>query len=167
MEKVDLLVHIQKIQLELDQTKDKFLDDDLCQQKLREKDEIISRFQEDLMAKDFECKNWMRKIEQVNDLTEDLEEKIQKLENDFQYEKSQKEHFQALFQEVSARRPSKEMNFEIEGLKNELLQKDKEMQEYKDGLEFKKSDIIKGILLLIFFFFFFFIIFFLLFFFGF
>ena len=144
MEKVDLLVHIQKIQLELDQTKDKIIDEKSCQQKLREKDGIITRIQEDLFAKDLECKNWMRKIEQVNDLTEDLEEKIQKLENDVQYEKSQKEHFQALFQEVSFKGPSKEMTFEIEQLKNELLQKDKEIQDCKDGHESKKSNMSKG-----------------------
>ena len=41
MEKVDLLVHIQKIQLELDQTKDKIIDEKSCQQKLREKDKLF------------------------------------------------------------------------------------------------------------------------------
>ena len=142
MEKVDLLVHIQKIQLELDQTKAKLkTDDDSDQQKedfsrqLKEKDRQIAKLRDDLHSKDLECKKWMTKIEQANNLTEDFEAKVQKLEESLKYEKSQKEHFQALFQELSSKESQRNVtSTELAKLKVELSQKDEEI----DNLKAKK-----------------------------
>ena len=55
LEKVDLLVHIQKIQLELDQCRTKTDDykDDLkaVQSKNKEKDSLISKYKEEILLK--------------------------------------------------------------------------------------------------------------------
>ena len=139
MEKVDLLVHIQKIQLELDQTKAKLnTDDDSDQQKddysrqLKEQERLISKLRDDLHSKDLECKKWMTKIEQANDLTEDFEVKVQKVEESLRYEKSQKEHFQALFQELSSKESQRNVtSTELAKLKVELSRKDDEIHSLK------------------------------------
>ena len=102
MEKVDLLVHIQKIQLELNQIKKSQIDviDD------RKNIELIEQLQNDLELKEKECSSWITKIEQADDLTDDLFAKdntIEELKSNLNFETMKRKQMESMFQDITDR----------------------------------------------------------------
>ena len=103
MEKTDLLVHIQKIQLELDLEKNKTNHGSLDAEALQ-KD--IERLKHELTEKDLECKKWISKIEQANDLANDLTRKnhlIDSLHRDLESEKNKRGRAEEMLQGLAER----------------------------------------------------------------
>ena len=105
MEKVDLLVHIQKIQLELNQIKKSQIDviDD------RKNVELIEQLQNDLEMKEKECNSWITKIEQADDLTDDLFAKdntIEELKANLNFETMKRKQMESMFQDITDREKS-------------------------------------------------------------
>ena len=102
MEKVDLLVHIQKIQLELNQVKKIQInvEDD------KKNIELIEQLQNDLELKEKECSSWITKIEQADDLTDDLFAKdntIEELKSNLNFETMKRKQMESMFQDITDR----------------------------------------------------------------
>ncbi len=106
MEKVDLLVYIQKLKLEMEQCKAQGttlqIDADVAKATIENEHEaIVSRLKSDLAAKDLECKNWIGKIEQANELADDLDKEIKTLKENLEYEQNKRRKIEQLFQDLS------------------------------------------------------------------
>ena len=76
LEKVDLLVHIQKIQLELDRHKTNAEEyAKLCEElqtKEKETESSLKHLKMELEGKELECKKWITKVTQANELARDI-----------------------------------------------------------------------------------------------
>lgn len=140
MEKVDLLVHLQKVKLELDQIKAKSVQAD-------EMSEEIRQLKAQLASKEIECKTWMTKIEQANDLADELESKmteIQELNDNLEYERQKRKHLETMFQDANEQkqRQNQSQNETI-ALQKELEQVQnhaKQLEESIKQLEKEKQD---------------------------
>ena len=127
MEKVDLLVHVQKLQLELEHAKDN---------KSHEKDQIIDQLKSELAAKDMECKKWIAKIEIANDLADDLsskEKEIEQLNQSLDFEKNKRKHIEQMFQDLQDtqmkdRKSGDGKVKEVEELKSKLEELNKQLK---------------------------------------
>ena len=105
MEKVDLLVHIQKIQLELEDAKKNQVDP----KEIQKKDAFIEQLQTDLAWKDSEIKNWMTKIQQADELVDDLDAKenqIEELKTNLNFETTKRKQMETMFQDLTDREKS-------------------------------------------------------------
>ena len=103
MEKTDLLVHIQKIQLELDLEKNKKDHDSVD---VEEKNKAIEKLKQELVEKDLECKKWISKIEQANDIADDVIAKnqlIESLKSEMELERNKRKHIEEMFQNLTER----------------------------------------------------------------
>ena len=118
MEKVDLLVHIQKIQLELEDAKKNQVDPKESQKK----DAFIEQLQTDLAWKDSEIKNWMTKIQQADELVDDLDAKenqIEELKTNLNFETTKRKQMETMFQDLTDR--EKSLRQELDHFKNQKV----------------------------------------------
>ena len=103
MEKVDLLVHIQKVQLELNQLK-KRQSTSTAEKENNEK--VVGELRNELAIKENECKTWMAKIEQADSLADDLRSKdkiIEELNSSLNFEATKRKQIESMFQDLTDR----------------------------------------------------------------
>ena len=156
LEKVDLLVHIQKIQLELDRNKNNAQDyASLCEEmqtKEKEKESSIKHLKIELEGKELECKKWVTKIKQANELARDIDEKereIIDLNANLEREKEKRLHGERMYQNLTERENElqKQLSTLIETskieheneLSNALEVKEKEILDLNANLEYEKE----------------------------
>jgi hypothetical protein len=130
MEKVDLLVHVQKIQLMLDQErckreamerqvsqnasfdKDLVLDEleDLREAnkhlrlQIQDQKEVISKVRQDYLEKEAECKKWIGKIEQSNDIVDELvtkDHELERMKSEVEMEVDKRKQIESMFQDIT------------------------------------------------------------------
>ena len=119
MEKVDLLVHMQKVQLELNQLKKRQTSNE------NEKNEkLIGELRNELVIKENECKTWMAKIEQADNLDDDLRSKdniIEELNSSLNFETTKRKQMESMFQDLTDR--EKSVRQELDQSKNQKVSK--------------------------------------------
>ena len=118
MEKVDLLVHIQKVQLELNQLKKRQTTSG------NENEKLIGELRNDLAIKENECKTWMAKIEQADNLADDLRSKdkiIEELNASLNFETTKRKQMESMFQDLTDR--EKSVRQELDQSKNQKVSK--------------------------------------------
>ena len=110
MEKLDLLVHVQKIQMELEQSRLKMeeLQKDKEKHETRVHNQVltIDKLKKDIFSKETECKNWIAKIEQANELADDIIQKdiqMKELRKDLEIERNKRKQIESLFESVTER----------------------------------------------------------------
>ena len=116
MEKVDLLVHIQKVQLELNQLKKRQTTSG------NENEKLIGELRNDLAIKENECKTWMAKIEQADNLADDLRSKdkiIEELNASLNFETTKRKQMESMFQDLTDR--EKSVRQELDQSKNQKV----------------------------------------------
>ena len=116
MEKVDLLVHMQKVQLELNQLKKR--------QTSNENEKLIGELRNELAIKENECKTWMAKIEQADNLDDDLRSKdniIEELNSSLNFETTKRKQMESMFQDLTDR--EKSVRQELDQSKNQKVSK--------------------------------------------
>ena len=154
LEKVDLLVHIQKIQLELDRCNEKVQESsNLCeilQTKGNQQQIAIETFKTELERKEMECKKWVSKIQQADELATDLEEKeknIADLKAALDFEKEKRLSVEHMFQNITERekelkekiRRVEEINKNQSELATDLEEKENKIVDLNAALEFEKE----------------------------
>ena len=103
MEKVDLLVHIQKVQLELNQLKKR---QSTSSAKKENNEKEVGELRNELAIKENECKTWMAKIEQADSLADDLRSKdkiIEELNSSLNFEATKRKQIESMFQDLTDR----------------------------------------------------------------
>ena len=103
MEKVDLLVHIQKVQLELNQLKKR---QTVSSAENENNEKVVGELRNELAIKENECKTWMAKIEQADSLADDLRSKdkiIEELNSSLNYETTKRKQIESMFQDLTDR----------------------------------------------------------------
>ena len=116
MEKLDLLVHMQKVQLELNQLKKR--------QTSNENEKLIGELRNELAIKENECKTWMAKIEQADNLDDDLRSKdniIEELNSSLNFETTKRKQIESMFQDLTDR--EKSVRQELDQSKNQKVSK--------------------------------------------
>ena len=154
LEKVDLLVHIQKIQLELDRCNEKVQESsNLCeilQTKENQQQIALETFKTELERKEMECKKWVSKIQQADELATDLEEKekhIADLNSALDFEKEKRLSVEQMFQNITERekelkekiRTVEEINKNQDELATALEKKENKIVNLNTALEFEKE----------------------------
>ena len=154
LEKVDLLVHIQKIQLELDRCNEKVQESgNLCEilQTMGNQQQIaLETFKIELERKEMECKKWVSKIQQADELATDLEEKekhIADLNSALDFEKEKRLSVEQMFQNITERekelkekiRTVEEINKNQDELATALEKKENKIVDLNTALEFEKE----------------------------
>ena len=103
MEKVDLLVHIQKVQLELNQLKKR---QTTSSAENENNEKVVGELRNELAIKENECKTWMAKIEQADNLADDLRSKdkiIEELNASLNFETTKRKQMESMFQDLTDR----------------------------------------------------------------
>ena len=103
MEKVDLLVHIQKVQLELNQLKKR---QTTSSAENENNEKVVGELRNELAIKENECKTWMAKIEQADSLADDLRSKdkiIEELNASLNFETTKRKQMESMFQDLTDR----------------------------------------------------------------
>ena len=103
MEKVDLLVHIQKVQLELNQLKKR---QTASSAENENNEKVVGELRNELAIKENECKTWMAKIEQADSLADDLRSKdkiIEELNSSLNFEATKRKQIESMFQDLTDR----------------------------------------------------------------
>lgn len=103
MEKVDLLVHIQKVQLELNQLKKR---QTASSAENENNEKVVGELRNELAIKENECKTWMAKIEQADSLADDLRSKdkiIEELNSSLNFETTKRKQIESMFQDLTDR----------------------------------------------------------------
>ena len=103
MEKVDLLVHIQKVQLELNQLKKR---QTTSSAEKENNEKVVGELRNELAIKENECKTWMAKIEQADSLADDLRSKdkiIEELNSSLNFEATKRKQIESMFQDLTDR----------------------------------------------------------------
>ena len=103
MEKVDLLVHIQKVQLELNQLKKR---QTTSSAENENNEKVVGDLRNELAIKENECKTWMAKIEQADSLADDLRSKdkiIEELNSSLNFETTKRKQIESMFQDLTDR----------------------------------------------------------------
>ena len=103
MEKVDLLVHIQKVQLELNQLKKR---QSTSSAEKENNEKVVGELRNELAIKENECKTWMAKIEQADSLADDLRSKdkiIEELNSSLNFEATKRKQIESMFQDLTDR----------------------------------------------------------------
>ena len=103
MEKVDLLVHIQKVQLELNQLKKRHT---TSSAENENNEKVVGELRNELAIKENECKTWMAKIEQADSLADDLRSKdkiIEELNSSLNFETTKRKQIESMFQDLTDR----------------------------------------------------------------
>ena len=103
MEKVDLLVHIQKVQLELNQLKKR---QSTSSAEKENNEKVVGELRNELAIKENECKTWMAKIEQADSLADDLRSKdkiIEELNSSLNFEANKRKQIESMFQDLTDR----------------------------------------------------------------
>lgn len=103
MEKVDLLVHIQKVQLELNQLKKR---QTTSSAENENNEKVVGELRNELAIKENECKTWMAKIEQADSLADDLRSKdkiIEELNSSLNFETTKRKQIESMFQDLTDR----------------------------------------------------------------
>ena len=103
MEKVDLLVHIQKVQLELNQLKKRHT---TSSTENENNEKVVGELRNELAIKENECKTWMAKIEQADSLADDLRSKdkiIEELNSSLNFETTKRKQIESMFQDLTDR----------------------------------------------------------------
>ena len=103
MEKVDLLVHIQKVQLELNQLKKR---QTASSAENENNEKVVGELRNELAIKENECKTWMAKIEQADSLADDLRSKdkiIEELNSNLNFETTKRKQIESMFQDLTDR----------------------------------------------------------------
>ena len=103
MEKVDLLVHIQKVQLELNQLKKR---QTTSSAENENNEKVVGELRNELAIKENECKTWMAKIEQADSLADDLRSKdkiIEELNSNLNFETTKRKQIESMFQDLTDR----------------------------------------------------------------
>ena len=103
MEKVDLLVHIQKVQLELNQLKKR---QSTSSAEKENNEKVVGQLRNELAIKENECKTWMAKIEQADSLADDLRSKdkiIEELNSSLNFEATKRKQIESMFQDLTDR----------------------------------------------------------------
>ena len=103
MEKVDLLVHIQKVQLELNQLKKR---QTVSSAENENNEKVVGELRNELAIKENECKTWMAKIEQADSLADDLRSKdkiIEELNSSLNFETTKRKQIESMFQDLTDR----------------------------------------------------------------
>ena len=103
MEKVDLLVHIQKVQLELNQLKKR---QTTSSAENENNEKVVGELRNELAIKENECKTWMAKIEQADSLADDLRSKdkiIEELNSSLNFEATKRKQIESMFQDLTDR----------------------------------------------------------------
>ena len=103
MEKVDLLVHIQKVQLELNQLKKRHT---TSSAENENNEKVLGELRNELAIKENECKTWMAKIEQADSLADDLRSKdkiIEELNSSLNFETTKRKQIESMFQDLTDR----------------------------------------------------------------
>lgn len=131
-----------------------FVSDSSLFEPVCEKDEEIQALKSQLVAKEIECKTWMTKIEQANELADEFETKmseIKDLNDNLEHEKQKRKHLETMFQDLNEqlskrssaeetrnRAASQEIESEKQALQNQLSI---ESQKYQQKLEENQSKI--------------------------
>ena len=121
MEKVDLLVHIQKVQLELNQLKKR---QTTSSAEKENNEKVVGELRNELAIKENECKTWMAKIEQADNLADDLRSKdkiIEELNATLNFETTKRKQMESMFQDLTDR--EKSVRQELDQSKNQKVSK--------------------------------------------
>ena len=147
-------MHIQKIQLELDRCNEKVQESsNLCeilQTKGNQQQIALETFKTELERKEMECKKWVSKIQQADELATDLEEKeknIADLNAALDFEKEKRLSVEQMFQNITERekelkekiRTVEEINKNQDELATDLEEKEKKIVDLNAALEFEKE----------------------------
>ena len=147
-------MHIQKIQLELDRCNEKVQESsNLCeilQTKGNQQQIAIETFKTELERKEIECKKWVSKIQQADELATDLEEKeknIADLKAALDFEKEKRLSVEHMFQNITERekelkekiRRVEEINKNQSELATDLEEKENKIVDLNAALEFEKE----------------------------